>query len=97
MWKQRVKINYIYSSWEETLCGISQGSILGPLLFNIFICDLFLFTNDTDFNSYADDNTPYVTSSKTNQAIEKLGQCSDSLFTCFQDNGTKGNADKCHL
>ena len=46
--KQRVKINGKYSLWEEILFVVPQGFILGPLLFNIFICDLFLFTNDID-------------------------------------------------
>ena len=49
-----------YSSWKEILYGVPQGSILGPLLFNIFICDLFLITNDFEIANYADDTTPYV-------------------------------------
>ena len=56
--KQRDKIDRMFSSWEEILFGATQGSTLGPPLFNIFLCDLFIFINDSDIASYADDNTP---------------------------------------
>ena len=41
--KQRVKMNDQFSSWLDIVVGLPQGSIRGPLLFNIFLCDMFLF------------------------------------------------------
>ena len=51
--KQPTKVNHAYSSWEKILFGVPQGSILRPILLNIFLGDLFLVISDTDFSSYA--------------------------------------------
>ena len=58
-------------------------SILGPLLFNKFLCNLFLFTNDTGIASYADDNTPYAPENTACKVIEQLEECSGDVFKWF--------------
>ena len=79
--KQRLEINDKFSSSEEINFGVPRGSILGPLHFNIFLCNLFLFTNDTDIANYADDNTPYVSESTTCKFTDLLEECSGNMFT----------------
>ena len=54
---QRSIINGSFSSWNELIIGVPQGSILGPLLFNIFLNDIFLFISKCQLCNYADDNT----------------------------------------
>ena len=58
--KQRVKLNETFSSWRDIEYGVPQGSILGPLLFNINLCDLFYFLDNLDIASYVDDTTLYT-------------------------------------
>ena len=70
--KQRTKINTSYSSWEEILFGVSQGSILGPLLFNIFLCDIFFEISQTDISSYDDNNIPYAEANNIHEVITIL-------------------------
>ena len=95
--KQRTKINSSYSAFAEILFGVPQGSILGPLLFNIYICDLFIENGDIDIANYADDNTPYACSSDLDSVIFKLQKNTEKFFRWFYNNNLISNAEKSHL
>ena len=71
--------------------------MLGPLLFNIFLADLFLVLKDVDIANFADDNTPFTSANNIDDLIDSLEKASSSLFKWFKDNLFKGNPDKCHL
>ena len=68
--KQRVKINSSSSGWRDATIRIPQGSVLGHLLFNIFINDIFFFVNSTNICNYADDTTIYACNSDLNTVIK---------------------------
>ena len=56
---QRVKINNSYSLWSLIKYGVPQGSILGPILFNMLSCDMSFMVDNVVIADYADDNIPY--------------------------------------
>ena len=57
--KQKTKASSTYSDWYDTVRGVQQGWISGPLFFNLFINDLFSFTERTNICNFPDDNTNY--------------------------------------
>ena len=87
--KQRTKVGSSYSKWSEIKHGIPQGSILGPLLFNIFINDLFFVIEKSDICNFADDNTLYSCGANLKTVFENPEHDCSKLLYWFKKNSTK--------
>ena len=94
---QRTKVGSCYSSWKLIKIDLPQRSILGPLLFKIFLNDIFYFIANISIANYADDNTPYATDKNITSLLETLEIETNVLLDWFRVNEMKPHEDKCHL
>ena len=92
--KQRVKIGNARSKWITLSKGVPQGSILGPLLFNVFINDMHMFIKKCTLYNYADDNFLSCTSPMIDHVISNLQLDGNRAIKWFTDNGMQANPDK---
>jgi hypothetical protein len=92
--KQRIKIGSYYSDWDQMCKGVPQRSILGPVLFKIFINDIFLFVQNSTIYNYADDNTVSYCEYDIHKVVNTLEVDSLKLVNWFSINLMKANPDK---
>ena len=90
-------MNSNYSTWSEIITGVPQGSILGPLVFNVYLSDYFLFVEESDVNNYADDNSAYACKKDIHTVIKQLEEDFRILLESVRNNVLKANPDKFHL
>ena len=93
-WEKHVKINNIFSPFQNIFSGVPQGSILGPILFNIFLNDLFLCIKKSNLHNFADDNTITATCNTLTGLLKTLEQEYESTVGWFKQNEMIVNADK---
>ena len=92
--KHRTKVDSSYSKRSEICRGIPQGSILGPLLFNIFINDIFFFVEKSEICNFADDNTVYSSGKDLAKVKEDLICTMKNVLKWFMLNSLKANYGK---
>ena len=80
--------------WSEIIKGVPQGSIIGPLLFNIFIIDIFLIPNKASLHNYADDNTFSYSHTNPDVLIHNLQHDCTAILRWFKDINMQANPDK---
>ena len=94
--KQCVRINNTYSSFQEVISGVPQGSVLGPILFNFYINDLFLFIKEATLHNYADDNTLAYFSKSMPDLVNTLEKETGVALSRLKNNEMIANPEKFH-
>ena len=90
--KQSVKLNRVNSKYEQVSCGVPQGSILGPLLFIIYVNDMHVAVQSSIMHHFADDTNIIFSAKNPNKIAKTLNR--DLLFEWLCANRLSLNASK---
>ena len=86
-----VRMDNSYRRKSEIKYGVPQGSVLGSLLFDIDLMNLFLECEDDNISSYADDTTPYSCAQDISSVISELQRIAKNFFDWCRNNHMKAN------
>ena len=92
-----LQINSNFSATKSVIAGVPQGSIDGPLLFNLFVNDLALFLTETMLSNYADDNDLFSIGRDLNKVKDTLAKDFGNVTNWFYENFMVLNSKKCHF
>ena len=91
---QRVKLEDERSQWKPLKKGVPQGSCLGPIIFNIFINDLFFSLQNCNLMNYADDNTIDASDASMQSVLKVLQADTTNAVKWFSENFMQANTEK---
>ena len=69
---QTIKTNNVFDSWKDLILGLPQGSVLEPVLFNIYLNDSFFFLKDIGICNFADDTATYISDESVENVLKSL-------------------------
>ena len=93
--RQQVVLDHTYSDWATVVKGVPQASVLGPLLFSIYMNDLPANICNSQIALFADDIAMYVTNADTALVQAHINSDLASLSQWATTNGFKINISKC--
>ena len=95
--KQIARYNNEMSESKHHTYGVAQGTVLGPILFVVYVNDLVNCSDSLNFSMYADDTCVFLTDAKLNENLNKMNAEIWNISKWMKANSLTSNAEKSNL